>query len=145
LVSELHRRGTRILDLSAGRATEPSPGYINQATCNAMLAGDVPDPVQGKPEYGEGIARKLREENGVSVDPDQNLVATLGCKNGPTLALMAIINPGDKVVVEDPCFVSYGTTIGFVGGVTVPAPLRAENGFRWSRSLRHAWSSSSTW
>jgi aspartate/methionine/tyrosine aminotransferase len=134
VVSELRRTGNRILDFSAGRAAEASPGYINQAACNAMLSGDTHQtPAQGKPDYLQSIARKLRRENGVVVDPGQNLIATLGCKNGLTLALMATINPGDEVIVEDPCFVSYGATIGFMGGEAVPVPLRAENGFRWTR------------
>ncbi len=134
LASELRRSGTRILDFSAGRAAEPSPDYINQAASAAMLSGDTHQtPAQGKPEYRESIARKLYRENDLVVDPDSNVIATLGCKNGLTLGLMAIMNPGDEVIVEDPCFVSYGATIGFFGGTSVPVPLRAENGFRWTR------------
>lgn len=134
LVSELRRNGNRILDFSAGRAAEPSPDYINQAASEALLSGDTHQtPAQGKPEYREKVARKLQRENNLVLDPDKNVIATLGCKNGLTLALMAIINPGTKVIVEDPCFVSYGATIGFFGGQAVPVPLRPENNFRWTR------------
>jgi aspartate aminotransferase len=134
LVSELRRKRTRILDFSAGRAAEQSPDYVNQAASKAMLSGDTHQtPAQGKPEYRENIARKLQRENDLVIDPDKNVIATLGCKNGLTLALMATINPGEEVMVEDPCFVSYGATIGFFGGKTVPVPLRPENDFRWTR------------
>ena len=134
LVSELQRKRTRILDFSAGRAAEQSPDYVNQAASKAMLSGDTHQtPAQGKPEYRENIARKLQRENDLVIDPDKNVIATLGCKNGLTLALMATINPGEEVMVEDPCFVSYGATIGFFGGKTVPVPLRPENDFRWTR------------
>ena len=134
LVSQMRREGVRILDFSAGRAAEPSPDYVNQAAANAMLAGDTHQtPAQGKPEYRDAIARKLQRENDLLVDPDKNVVATLGCKNGLTLALMATVDPGQEVIVEDPCFVSYGATIGFFGGKAVPVPLRPENDFRWTR------------
>lgn len=76
------------------------------------------------------VARKLKRENNLIVDPDKNTIATLGCKNGLTLALMATINPGNEVIVEDPCFVSYGATIGFFGGTAIPIPLLPENNFR---------------
>jgi aspartate/methionine/tyrosine aminotransferase len=88
---------------------------------------------RGKPEYRKRVADKLRKENGLDVDPEKHVMATLGCKNGLTLSLMATLNPGDEVIVEDPCFVSYGATIGFFGGKAVPVPLRAENDFRWTQ------------
>ena len=69
--------------------------------------------------------------NGLEIDPSRHLLATLGCKNGLTLALMALLHSGDEVIVEDPCFVSYGPTIKLAGGTPVPVPLRPEEGFRW--------------
>jgi aspartate/methionine/tyrosine aminotransferase len=58
----------------------------------------------------------------------------MGCKQGLLLTLMALIDPGDEVIVEDPCFVSYQPEIRFCGGVPVAVPLRPENGFRWTRA-----------
>ena len=134
LASELQRGGTRVLDFSAGRAAEPSPDDINQAASRAIMSGDTHQtPAQGTPEYRESVARKLYQENHLAVDPGTNVIATLGCKNALTLALMATINPGDEVIVEDPCFVSYGATIGFFGGKAVPVALGAGSGFRWTR------------
>jgi aspartate/methionine/tyrosine aminotransferase len=99
-----------------------------------MLAGDTHQTLaQGKPGYRESVARKLERENDLVINADENIIATLGCKNGLTLALMATINPEEEVIVEDPCFVSYGATVSFFGGRAVPVPLRAENDFRWTR------------
>jgi len=134
MAAAMRREGIQILDFSAGRAAEGSPQYVNEAAIEAMKEGDTHQtPAQGKPEYRESIANKLQKENDLLVDPDKHVIATLGCKNGLTLALMTTVNPGDEVIVEDPCFVSYGATIGFTGGKTVPVPLRAENNFRWQR------------
>ena len=134
IAADMRRKGLRILDFSAGRAAEPSPDYINQVASKAMLTGDTHQTMaQGKPDYRQMIARKLARENDLSVDPERQVMATLGCKNGLTLALLATINPGDEVIVEDPCFVSYQATIGICGGKAIAVPLLQENRFRWTR------------
>jgi aspartate/methionine/tyrosine aminotransferase len=133
-VADMRRKGVNVLDFSAGRAAEPSPEYVNQVAANALLTGDTHQTMaQGKPEYRDMVARKLARENGISVDPEKEVMATLGCKNGLTLALLATINPGDEVIVEDPCFVSYQATIGICGGKAVAVPLLEANRFRWTR------------
>ncbi len=139
IAADMRRKGLRILDFSAGRAAEPSPDYINQVASKAMLTGDTHQTMaQGKPDYRQMIARKLARENDLSVDPERQVMATLGCKNGLTLALLATINPGDEVIVEDPCFVSYQATIGICGGKAIPVPLLQENRFRWTRGKLEA-------
>ena len=134
IASEMRRSGINVIDFSAGRAVESTPDYISRAASEAMLAGDTHQTMaQGKPEFRETCARKLARENGIDADPDKNIIATLGCKQGLTLALMATINAGDEVIVEDPCFVSYAPTIRFCGGTPVSVPLRRENNFRWAK------------
>ena len=135
LATEMRRNGISVLDFSAGRAAEHSPDYINEAASKALLSGDTHQtPAQGTFQYRSMVARKLERENNIIADPQKNIMATMGCKNGLTLALMATINPGDEVIVEDPCFVSYFATIGFVGGKVVPVPIRPANNFRWDRN-----------
>jgi aspartate/methionine/tyrosine aminotransferase len=134
MAAEMRHQGVEVLDFSAGRAAEPSPDYVNQVAAQALLSGDTHQTMaQGKPEYREMVARKLGRENGLSVDMHKQVIATLGCKNGLTLALLTLIEPGDQVIVEDPCFVSYQTTIGLCGGMAVPVPLLRKNRFRWTR------------
>lgn len=132
--SQLRRQGVDVIDFSAGRASEHSPAYITNFASQALLNGDTHQTMaQGKPEFREACARKLARENNLNLDADKNIIATLGCKQGLTLALLATINPGDEVIVEDPCFVSYQPTIRFCGGTPVSVPLRGENNFRWTR------------
>jgi len=134
IAAGMRRQGIDIIDFSAGRAAEHSPDYVNQEAAQALLSGDTHQTMaQGKPEYREACARKLARENGIVADPEKSIIATLGCKQGLTLALMAVVDPGDEVIVEDPCFVSYQPTIRFYGGIPVPVPLRRENHFRWQR------------
>jgi len=134
MAARMKREGIDVLDFSAGRAAEHSPQYINEAASKSLLAGDTHQTMaQGKPEYRQMVARKLARDNGIEADPEKTIMATLGCKNGLTLALLATVNPGDEVIVEDPCFVSYQTTIAICGGIPVAVPLRKENRFRWTR------------
>jgi len=133
-VNKLKRAGHRVLDFSAGRAVEHTPAYICDAASRAIQSGDTHQTIaQGTPEFRQACARKLKRDNDLEINPDTELIATLGCKQGLMLALMSTINPGDEVLVEDPAFVSYEPVIRFCGGRAVPVPLRAENKFRWSR------------
>ena len=133
IAAEMRRGGANVIDFSAGRAVEHTPDYITQAAAAAMLAGDTHQtPARGKPEFLRACAAKLKRDNDIDIDADKNIIATLGCKQGLTLALLAIINPGDEVIVEDPCFVSYAPTIRFCGGVPISIPLKRENDFRWT-------------
>ena len=97
LATEMRRNGISVLDFSAGRAAEHSPDYINEAASKALLSGDTHQtPAQGTFQYRSMVARKLERENNIIADPQKNIMATMGCKNGLTLALMATINPGDE-------------------------------------------------
>ncbi len=131
--TQLRRQGADVLDFSAGRAFEPTPAYITQAAIDAMKQGHTHQTMAaGTPEFRVACARKLLRENDIEADPETEIIATAGVKQGLTLALMATVNPGDEVIVEDPCFVSYMPLIRLCGGKTVPLPIRAENNFRWT-------------
>ena len=81
-VATLRRQGVEVLDFSAGRAAEHTPDYICQAAAKALLGGDTHQTMaQGKPEFREMCARKLERENGITADPDKNIIATFGSVN----------------------------------------------------------------
>ncbi len=131
-VKRLRAEGNEVYDFSAGRAFEHSPSYVIDAATNAMKSGDTHQTVgQGTVDYRNACARKLARENGLEANPDTEIVATMGCKQGLVVSLLALLNLGDEVIIEDPCFVSYMPTIHYLGGVPVPVPLFSENNFRW--------------
>jgi aspartate aminotransferase len=133
-VTEMRRQGIEIFDLSAGRAVEPTPAYIREAAAAALLRGDTHQtPARGTWEFRQAAAAKLARDYGLVADPARELIATMGTKQGLALALFATIDPGDEVIIEDPCFVSYRPLIRLCGGTPVPVPLRAENRYRWTR------------
>lgn len=130
----MRSRGESVIDLSAGRASEATDREIGGAGSAAIDQGITHQtPARGAPEYLHAIAEKLSRENDLIRSPETEIVATLGCKNGLVLALMSILDPGDEVIVEDPCFVSYGPTISLCGGKTVVAPTDPANRWTWTR------------
>ena len=133
IATDMRRRGIDVIDFSAGRAAEHTPQYIRREAIRALESGDTHQtPAQGTRRFREACAAKLERDNGVIADPDTEIIATMGCKQGLTLALLSAADVGAEVIVEDPGFVSYAPTVQFCGAVPVPVPLRSENGFRWS-------------
>jgi len=131
-VTSLRAQGETVYDFSAGRAFEPTPEYVTEEAIRALREGDTHQTMaSGTLKYREACARKLVRENHLQVDPEKHIVATMGCKQGLTAALLALVDPGDEVIVEDPCFVSYKQLVSYVGGVPVPVPLLKENRYRW--------------
>ncbi len=133
LATRKRERGEVVYDFSAGRACEDTPGPICERAIHALRTGDTHQTMaQGTTAYRAACANKLARENDITADPATEVIATMGNKEGLLCALLATIDPGDEVIVEDPGFVSYGPTVRLAGGVERPVPLRPENGFRWN-------------
>lgn len=75
---------------------------------------------------------------GVRYDPATEIMVTVGASEGIDLALRALIEPGDEVLVPDPSYVSYMPCVVFAGGVCVPVKTTAENGFRLTADMLKA-------
>lgn len=134
LATEMRDRGLEVIDLSAGRAAEHTPSPYIETAVRSMREGDTHQtPARGTPAFLAACARKLARENDLEIDPARGILATLGCKQGLGLALSAILDVDDEVIVEDPGFVSYAPSVQLAGGVPVPVPLHEHNDFRWSR------------
>ena len=71
----------------------------------------------------------MSRENGVQVEAGTDIIVTPGSKWALFLALSALLNPGDEVLILEPYWVSYPPMIHMAGGVPVPVPLPGENNF----------------
>jgi aspartate/methionine/tyrosine aminotransferase len=83
----------------------------------------------GMPELREAIHEKLKRENGINADPYSEIIVTIGGKGALFLAYMAMLNPGDEILIQDPAWVSIHQCIPLMGAVPVPLPLREEEGW----------------
>ncbi len=131
-VARLREKGHQVVDFSAGRAAEDTPSYIVEAAIQAMNTGHTHQTMaKGTTAFRKACSIKLERENNIIADPETEIIATMGVKQGLTIAMLSLLNPGDEVIVENPCFVSYHQLISYFGGKSVPVPLRPENDFRW--------------
>ncbi|MBW6456033.1 MAG: pyridoxal phosphate-dependent aminotransferase [Trueperaceae bacterium] len=126
---ELRRAGVDVIAMTAGEPDFQPPAHVLAAAHEAIDRGLTKyTAVQGTVELREAIAAKHLRENGLRYTPDQVSVST-GGKQVLYNAFMAILNPGDEVILPSPYWVSYPPQIELAGGVTVTVATRAEDGF----------------
>ncbi len=81
-------------------------------------------------ELRQSIAQNLKRLYGVDYDAESELLVTVGVSEALYLALTAILDPGDEVIVPQPCFVAYTAGVVFAGGVPVTIATKVENNFQ---------------
>ncbi len=84
----------------------------------------------GMMELREEICRYLQRRFSLSYEAKTQTLVTVGGSEGIDLCIRALVNPGDEVIIPEPCFVSYHPITTLVGGVPVPIPLKNENRFK---------------
>src|SRR5882757_8796297 len=130
-VQRLRASGVAVLDLGGGEPDFPTPRHIAAEASAALAEGFTHyTPSRGLPELRQVIARKLQQDNGITVDPATDVIVTPSAKHALFVALMTVLDPGDELIVPTPAWVSYTPMAGLIGARTVPAELRAENDFR---------------
>ena len=80
-------------------------------------------------ELRQAIAAALRGRYGLEYDPGHEVLVTVGVSEGLDLALRALLDPGDEVLVAEPCYVAYPPCVALAGGVPVSLPTSAADGF----------------
>ena len=80
-------------------------------------------------ELRQAIAAALRGRYGLEYDPGHEVLVTVGVSEGLDLALRALLDPGDEVLVAEPCYVAYPPCVALAGGVPVSLPTSAAEGF----------------
>ena len=83
----------------------------------------------GLAELREETCNYLSRRMGLSYTPGETVV-TVGGSEAIDMCIRALVNPGDEVIIPEPCFVCYYPITTLTGGVPVPLPLKAENGFK---------------
>lgn len=138
--------GLDILVLGGGDPDFDTPAHIAEAGIQAIQAGKThyPAPSKGTPDVLEAVARKMDRDNGIVVDPRSEIVITPGSKWALYIALAALINPGDEILIFEPAWVSYQPMIRLNGGTPVPVPLNWENNFAITSDLLRQHATSKT-
>jgi len=120
-----------VISLGVGEPDFVSPSHVLEAAKQAMDEGKTHyTPNAGILELREGLAKKAKKDYSLLYDPQSEVLVTAGGTEAIFLALTALINPGDEVLVPNPGFVCYEPNILMAGGVPVSMPLFEENNFR---------------
>lgn len=85
---------------------------------------------RGLSELRSALSDKIFSQSKVRYNPDEEMLITVGVSQALDLAFRAIINPGDEVIIVEPCYVSYSSNIRLAYGVPVAISARAENNFQ---------------
>ena len=130
---DLARTRENVISLGRGDPDLDTPGPIIEAglTLFAGMSEDSsePGPVRGLASLREGIARRYGDEKGVAIDPDTEIAITNGAQEGLFLAMLALVDPGDRIACPDPRYSSYDQAIGVAGGEIVPIPTGGDRPF----------------
>lgn len=126
----LARQLEDVIFLITGDPDFETPEYIKEAGKKAIQEGVTHyTPTLGMPELREAIALKLKKENGIEADPNSEIFVTVGASGAIYTAIQTLINPGDRVIITDPDFLTYSECVKLAGGAPVSLPLREENEF----------------
>lgn len=127
---ELQREGKSIISLSAGEPDFPTPTFICDGAVEAIRNGEHGYTMNtGTPELRDAICTKLKRDNGLDYSPDQ-IVCSNGAKQSVGFSLLAMINPGDEVIIPAPYWVSYPAMTRLAQGIPVPLRTSFEDNYR---------------
>src|SRR5215208_1534611 len=119
-----------VISLGIGEPDFVTPAPIVQAGIESLQRGETHyTSNSGILALRQGLSDQLRRLYGVEYDPEELLI-TVGVSEALLLALMAVLDPGDEVIVPEPCFVAYRPTVIFGGGVPVPVPTYVDQDFQ---------------
>lgn len=128
--SEMKAQGIDVINMSVGEPDFMTPGFIKEAGKKAIDDNySKYSPVPGYPVLREAIVRKLKRENGLDYAASEIIVGT-GGKQGVCNAILALVNPGDEVVIPAPYWVSYPQMVKLAGGMPVIVPAGIGQDFK---------------
>ena len=138
LQTKLPKVGTTIFTVMSALATQHQAVNLGQGfpdfNCDPRLVEGVTSamtqglnqypPMTGVPSLREAVAAKVQTMYGRHYDPATEVTITAGATQAIITAVLAVVHPGDEVIVLEPCYDSYIPNIELAGGVTVPVPLK---------------------
>jgi aspartate aminotransferase len=131
--------GLDVCSFSVGEPDFETPTHIKVAAQTALDQGKTRyGPAAGEPRLREAIAKKLQNDNGLCYGAE-NVIVTNGGKHSLFNLMVALIDPGDEVIIPAPYWVSYPEMVKLVSGTPVIVPTTIESGFKISpEQLRQA-------
>lgn len=129
---QLAADGHSVIGLAGGEPDFDTPAHIVEAAVKAIRDGETryAAPSKGIRPLLEAIAAKMERDNRARVDPMSDIIVTPGGKQALFLALKAMLDPGDEVLIPAPYWVSYPSIATMVGGVPVTVETSSDDNYR---------------
>ncbi|MBE9036868.1 pyridoxal phosphate-dependent aminotransferase [aff. Roholtiella sp. LEGE 12411] len=122
--------GIDVCSFSAGEPDFDTPAHIKAAAVEALDEGKTKyGPAAGEPKLRDAIARKLKTDNGLDYK-SENVIVTNGGKHSLYNLVVALIDPGDEVIIPAPYWLSYPEMVTLMGGVPVIVTTDATTGYK---------------
>jgi aminotransferase len=130
-----------VISLGIGEPDFDTPWHIREAAIYALEKGKTHyTSNMGLLELRRAISTYVEAHYSVGYRPDDEILVTVGVSEAIDLALRALINPGDKVLYHQPCYVSYNPSVALAHGIAIPVPTRADDGFALNAAdIEKAW------
>ena len=126
---ELKSRGVDVISFGAGEPDFDTPARVKEAAIQAIRRGQTKyTEVGGIPELRAAVCAKFKRDNGLDYEPADVLISC-GAKHTLYNVFVALLNPGDEVIVPSPYWVSYPEQVRLLDGVAVIVPTHAAAGF----------------
>lgn len=124
-------KGMDVISLAIGDPDLPTPGFVLD-----LMDEEMRDPrnhqypsYKGEPDFCQNVATWFGNRFGVSLDPADEIMATIGGKDAVSHLPFVFLDPGDTALVTDPGYPVYEAAVGFTGGKVVRVPLIEDKGF----------------
>jgi aspartate aminotransferase len=123
-------RGEEVYGLAGGEPDMDTPEHVKQAGAAALMAGFTKyTAASGIPELREALAAKLKADNNLTYDP-KDICVTGGAKMACYMAILAMVEEGDEVIIPSPYWVSYPEMVLLAGGVPVVVETTEATGWK---------------
>lgn len=120
-----------VISLGVGEPDFHTPWTVRQTAISTLEKGKtVYTANSGLMELRKTICGYIKRKIGVEYQPESELIVTVGGSEGIDLGIRALIDPGDEVLIVEPCFVCYAPIVELTGGVPVPIETTEETGFK---------------
>ncbi len=128
---DLAQKMEGVISLGIGAPDFDTPSHIKEAAKKALDEGYTRyTPNAGFPDLREVLSKKVKRDNNLDYSSDEVIVSDGGCTGSILLSMLALVNPGDEVIISDPCFVVYEPVVRIAGATPVFVPIDEENEFR---------------
>lgn len=132
MAEEMEANGKSVVHFEIGQPDFVTPKYIRDAACESLISGSTSYTSNyGKLTLRNAIAEKLAKENNIIVDPETEIIVTVGGEEAMTATLLSLLDAGDEVLLSSPGYEPYSSIAHLANAVPVYVPLAENDNWRF--------------